>query len=136
MKRSMRASRAGAKRGWVCAGRRADATESRATARSRVRCMRDRNGFLAQRRTGNFGAATLVLGVGRCYSPKPAGGQLMVASTVVSQILTRWAHFYGRAGVSAALTDLHLDGILVGGGVGVADDRTALRLPPVTPDLS
>src|SRR5439155_11280378 len=117
MKRSMRASRAGAKRGWVCAGRRADATESSATARSRVRSMRDLNGFLAQRRTGNFGAAPLVLGVGSCSSPNPAGLQLMVASTVVSQILTRWAHLYGRTPVSATLTYLHLVGILVGGGV-------------------
>src|SRR5439155_99491 len=136
MKRSMRASRAGAKRGWVCAGRRADATESRATARSRVRCMRDLNGFLAQRRTGNFGAAPLVLGVGRCYSPNPAGGRLMVASTVVSQILTRWAHLYGRTPVSATLTYLHLVGILVGGGVAVAADRASLRLSPATPDWS
>src|SRR5204863_218821 len=92
----------------------------RATARSRVRSMRDLNGFLAQRRTGNFGAAPLVLGVGRCYSPNPAGGQRMVASTVVSQILTRWAHLYGRTPVSATLTYLHLVGILVGGGVAVA----------------
>src|SRR5437588_12380928 len=87
MKRSMRASRAGAKRGWVCAGRRADATESSATARSRVRSMRDLNALLAQRRSGNFGAAPLVLGVGRCDSQYPAGGQVMVATTVVCHTL-------------------------------------------------
>src|SRR5207245_467940 len=136
MKRSMRASRAGAKRGWVCAGRRADATESSATARSRVRSMQDLNVFLVQRRTGNFVAAPLVLDVGRGYSPNPAGGRLMVASTVVSQILTRWAHLYGRTPVSATLTYLHLVGILVGGGVAVAADRASLRLSPATPDWS
>jgi len=60
----------------------------------------------------------------------------MVASTVVSQILTRWAHLYGRTPVSATLTYLHLVGILVGGGVAVAADRASLRLSPATPDWS
>ena len=58
----------------------------------------------------------------------------MVASTVVPQLLARWAHFYGHTPVTAAVTYLHLVGILVGGGVAVAADRAALRLSPATPD--
>jgi hypothetical protein len=58
----------------------------------------------------------------------------MVTSTTVSQLLTRWAHLYGHTPVSAALTYLHLVGILVGGGVAVAADRASLRLSRATPD--
>ena len=58
----------------------------------------------------------------------------MVASTAVSQLLARWAHLYGHTPVSAALTYLHLVGILVGGGVAVAADRASLRLTPATRD--
>ena len=60
----------------------------------------------------------------------------MTASTVVSQLLARWAHLYGHTPVSATVTYLHLVGILVGGGVAVAADRVALRLSPATPDWS
>ena len=60
----------------------------------------------------------------------------MVAATVVSQLLARWAHLYGRTPVSATVTYLHLVGILVGGGVAVAADRTSLQLSPATPDWS
>lgn len=56
----------------------------------------------------------------------------MVASTVVSQLLARWAHLYGHTPVSAAVTYFHLVGILVGGGVAVATDRASLRLSPGT----
>jgi hypothetical protein len=60
----------------------------------------------------------------------------MVASLAVSQLLARWAHFYGHSPVSATVTYLHLVGILVGGGVAVAADRSSLRLSPATPDWS
>jgi hypothetical protein len=60
----------------------------------------------------------------------------MTTSTAVSQLLTRWAHLYGHAPVSATVTYLHLVGILVGGGVAVAADRASLRLSPTTPDWS
>src|SRR5438132_12839774 len=60
----------------------------------------------------------------------------MTASTVLSQLLGRWAHLYGHTPVSATVTYLHLVGILVGGGVAVAADRAALRLSPATPDWS
>jgi hypothetical protein len=58
----------------------------------------------------------------------------MATSTTVSQLLTRWAHLYGHTPVSAALTYLHLVGILVGGGVAVAADRASLRLSQATRD--
>jgi len=60
----------------------------------------------------------------------------MVASMAVSQLLARWALFYGHSPVSATVTYLHLVGILVGGGVAVAADRASLRLSPATPDWS
>ena len=56
----------------------------------------------------------------------------MLASTAVSQLLTRWAHLYGHTPVSATVTYFHLVGILVGGGVAVAADRASLRLSPAT----
>lgn len=56
----------------------------------------------------------------------------MTASTVLSQLLTRWAHLYGHTPVSATVTYLHLVGILAGGGVAVAADRASLRLSPAT----
>src|SRR5207245_11799053 len=60
----------------------------------------------------------------------------MVASPAVPQLLAPWAHFYGHTPVTAAVTYLHLVGILVGGGVAVAADRASLRLSPATPDWS
>ena len=60
----------------------------------------------------------------------------MVASTAVSQLLARWAHFYGHTPVSATITYFHLVGILVGGGVAVAADRASLRLSAATPHWS
>lgn len=58
----------------------------------------------------------------------------MVTSTSVSQVLARWAHLYGHPPVSAAVTYVHLVGILVGGGLAVATDRASLRLSPATAD--
>lgn len=60
----------------------------------------------------------------------------MVTSAAVPQLLARWAHLYGHAPVSAAVTYLHLVGILVGGGVAVAADRASLRLSAATPGWS
>ena len=60
----------------------------------------------------------------------------MVASTAVSQLLTRWTQLYGHTPVRASVTYLHLLGILVGGGVAVSADRASLRLSPATPDWS
>lgn len=60
----------------------------------------------------------------------------MAVSMVVSQLLVRWAHLYGRTPVSTTVTFLHLSGILVGGGTAVATDRASLRLSPETPDWS
>lgn len=54
----------------------------------------------------------------------------MTASMTVSQLLTRWAHIYGHAPVSATVTYFHLVGILVGGGVAITADRASLRLSP------
>jgi len=55
----------------------------------------------------------------------------MVAMTAVSQLVARWAHFYGHTrAVSATVTYVHLAGILAGGGVAVATDVAALRLSP------
>jgi len=55
----------------------------------------------------------------------------MVAMTAVSQLVARWAHFYGHTrAVSATVTYVHLVGILAGGGVAVATDVAALRLSP------
>ncbi|PYP65759.1 MAG: hypothetical protein DMD36_18710 [Gemmatimonadetes bacterium] len=59
-----------------------------------------------------------------------------MASTAVSQLLARWAHFYGHTPVSATITYFHLVGILVGGGVAVAADRASLRLSAATPHWS
>src|SRR5882724_6361018 len=56
----------------------------------------------------------------------------MVVSTIVTQLLTRWAHLYGHTAVIATVTYLHLVGILLGGGVAVAADRASLRLSPAT----
>ena len=56
----------------------------------------------------------------------------MVVSTIVTQLLARWAHLYGHTPVSATVTYLHLVGILLGGGVAVAADRASLRLSPAT----
>jgi hypothetical protein len=58
----------------------------------------------------------------------------MAAVTAVSQLVARWTHLYGRTPVSAAITYVHLLGILVGGGVAVAADRASVRLSPATPD--
>jgi len=58
----------------------------------------------------------------------------MVASTVVSQLLARWAHLYGHTPVRASVTYLHLVGILVwGAGRG---RRGGSRLaPPLACDV-
>lgn len=46
-------------------------------------------------------------------------------------LIDRWAHFYGdRKLLSAAVTYVHLAGILVGGGIAVATDRVSLQLGP------
>ena len=52
----------------------------------------------------------------------------MTTSTAVSQLFTRWAHLYGHTPVSAAVTYLHLVGILIVGGVAVAADRAGALL--------
>jgi hypothetical protein len=55
----------------------------------------------------------------------------MVAMTAVSELVARWAHFYGQTrAVSATVTYVHLVGILAGGGVAIATDVAALRLSP------
>ena len=55
----------------------------------------------------------------------------MVAMTAVSQLVARWAHFYGQSrAVSATVTYVHLVGILAGGGVAIATDVATLRLSP------
>ena len=55
----------------------------------------------------------------------------MVSMTAVSELVARWAHFYGHTrAVSATVTYVHLVGILAGGGVAVATDVAALRLSP------
>jgi len=55
----------------------------------------------------------------------------MVAMTAVSQLVARWAHFYGQTrAVRATVTYVHLVGILAGGGVAIATDVAALRLSP------
>lgn len=55
----------------------------------------------------------------------------MVTMTAVSQLIARWAHWYGQTrAVSATVTYVHLVGILAGGGVAVATDVAALRLSP------
>ena len=51
----------------------------------------------------------------------------MTTSTAVS-LFTRWAHLYGHTPVSAAVTYLHLVGILIEGGVAVAADRAGALL--------
>lgn len=57
----------------------------------------------------------------------------MEALRDVSHLLARWAHFYGQTrAVSAAVTYLHLVGILSGGGLAIAADAAALRLSPDT----
>ncbi len=57
----------------------------------------------------------------------------MVVSRGVSHLLALWAHFYGQTtAVSAALTYVHLGGILLGGGLAIAADVAALRLSPET----
>jgi hypothetical protein len=55
----------------------------------------------------------------------------MVVMTAVSQLVARWAQFYGQTrAVSATVTYIHLAGILAGGGVAVATDVATLRLSP------
>jgi len=57
----------------------------------------------------------------------------MVALNGVSHLLALWAHFYGRTtAMRAAVTYLHLGGILLGGGLAIAADVAALRLSPDT----
>jgi hypothetical protein len=54
----------------------------------------------------------------------------------VPALVERWAHFYGdRKMVSAAVTYVHLAGILLGGGLSVASDRTSFQLGPDWPDV-
>lgn len=52
----------------------------------------------------------------------------------LSRLLAYWSHTYGYVPVRTAVTYVHLVGVLVGGGVAVAADRTSLRLSPATPD--
>lgn len=48
-----------------------------------------------------------------------------------SGLIARWAHYYGdRKLVSAAVTYVHLAGILLAGGLAVATDRASLQLRP------
>ena len=52
-------------------------------------------------------------------------------------IIARWAHYYAdNKAVSAAVVFVHLAGILLGGGIAVASDRTSLQLKPGSePDM-
>jgi hypothetical protein len=55
----------------------------------------------------------------------------MMAPTGAAALVERWAHYYGdRKMVSAAVTYVHLAGILLGGGLSVASDRASLQLKP------
>jgi hypothetical protein len=46
-------------------------------------------------------------------------------------LIERWAHFYGdQKAVSAAVTYVHLAGILLGGGLAVSSDRASLQIRP------
>ncbi|HET7789928.1 MAG TPA: hypothetical protein VFK78_03950 [Gemmatimonadales bacterium] len=55
----------------------------------------------------------------------------MIPAAVASGLVARWAHYYSdNKNVSAAVTFLHLSGILLGGGLAVAADRATLRLAP------
>jgi hypothetical protein len=57
----------------------------------------------------------------------------MVASLAVSELLAGWTHLYGHSTAArAAVTYVHLIGILVGGGLAVATDRASLQLSPAT----
>src|SRR5439155_25024898 len=85
---------------------------------------------------GNPRGAPVVWASGDATPEPSQEDDSMTASTVLSQLLARWAHLYGHTPVSATVTYLHLVGILVGGGVAVAADRAALRLSPATPDWS
>lgn len=50
---------------------------------------------------------------------------------MATQLLARWAHLYSDdKAVSATVTYLHLAAIVLGGGVAVVADRSALRLAP------
>jgi hypothetical protein len=56
----------------------------------------------------------------------------------VEELMTfdRWAHFYGdHKAVSAGITWVHLAGVLLGGGLAIAADRSSLRLAPSSPDV-
>jgi len=53
----------------------------------------------------------------------------MMVVPAASGLIERWAHFYGdRKLVSAAVTYVHLAGILLGGGLAVSSGRASLRL--------
>jgi hypothetical protein len=55
----------------------------------------------------------------------------MTALTEATGLIERWAHFYGdQKVVSAAVTYVHLAGILLGGGLAVSSDRASLQLRP------
>lgn len=60
----------------------------------------------------------------------------MIALPATSALIARWAQYYGdRKLLSAAVIYLHLAGILLGGGLSVATDRSSFQLGPETPDL-
>lgn len=55
----------------------------------------------------------------------------MMAAPAIPGLIERWAHFYGdRKLVSAAVTYIHLAGILLGGGLAVSSDRASLQITP------
>jgi hypothetical protein len=50
---------------------------------------------------------------------------------MIAGAITHWAKFYNdRTSVSAAVTYLHIAGMLLGGGFAVVADREALRVSP------
>jgi hypothetical protein len=60
----------------------------------------------------------------------------MMAIVGVPELIERWAHYYAdRKLVSAAVTYVHLAGILLGGGLSVASDRASFQLGPDWPGL-
>jgi hypothetical protein len=52
-------------------------------------------------------------------------------------LVAQWAKYYGdHKALSAGITAAHLAGVLLGGGMAVASDRTSLSLQPDEPGLT
>jgi hypothetical protein len=54
-----------------------------------------------------------------------------MTTAAISQLVERWAHFYGdQKALSAGMTFVHLSGVLLGGGFAIVTDRASLQLAP------